>query len=297
MSRLPLLLLTAALTGCAAVRPQAAFEDVQATLAERTDLRVAWSTGSAEDAAVEAEIDRLLADSLTADAAVQVAVLNNRQLQATYEDLGVAQAALVQAGLLVEPGLSRKRAVPVRRRPRHQPGVRRGSPVPGRVRHPAAPRRRARAVPSRPGARRQRRPGPGRRDARRVRPGPSCAFARRDAAADRRQRRGGLSGGAAAPRGGQRAVGGAAGRAGALRAGPSRPGVAPGRSRRAPRGAGAPVGRVRGAGRIRDRWGLAARPRDRRRRSVSRWSARPSPPAYRWRPPGWTLPPPAGGWA
>ena len=45
----------------------------------------------------------LLADSLTADAAVQVALLNNRRLQATYEDLGVAQASLVQAGLLRNP--------------------------------------------------------------------------------------------------------------------------------------------------------------------------------------------------
>src|SRR5262249_12765151 len=39
----------------------------------------------------------------TADGAVQVALLNNRDLQALYAELGVAQADLVQAGLLRNP--------------------------------------------------------------------------------------------------------------------------------------------------------------------------------------------------
>src|SRR3972149_6718413 len=43
--------------------------------------------------------DRLL----TIDEAVQIALLNNRSLQATYEELGIAQADLVQAGLLRNP--------------------------------------------------------------------------------------------------------------------------------------------------------------------------------------------------
>ena len=111
--RLPLLAAALALGGCAAVRPQAAFDDVRQTLAGRTDVEVAWATGSAEDAAVQAEVGRLLADSLTADAAVQVAVLNNRRLRATYEDLGVAQAALVQAGLLGNPVFSGEALFPL----------------------------------------------------------------------------------------------------------------------------------------------------------------------------------------
>ena len=102
--RLPLLaLVLVGLSGCTAVRPQAAFGDVQATVAERADLRAVWVTGTAEDAAARSAVDSLLTDSLTADVAVQVAILNNRRLQATYEDLGVAQAMLVQAGLLSNP--------------------------------------------------------------------------------------------------------------------------------------------------------------------------------------------------
>ncbi len=91
------------LAGCASVRPQAALGDVRTALDGRTGADVIWITGAAEDAAARAAVGRLLADSLTSDAAVQVALLNNRHLQATYEDLGLAQAALVQAGLLANP--------------------------------------------------------------------------------------------------------------------------------------------------------------------------------------------------
>ena len=45
----------------------------------------------------------MLAEELTVDGAVQVALLNNRNLQATYEGLAVAQADLVGAGLLRNP--------------------------------------------------------------------------------------------------------------------------------------------------------------------------------------------------
>ncbi len=91
------------LAGCASVRPQAAFSDVQETLDGRTDVRTVWRTGSEEDARADRAVDSLLAAPLTADAAVQVALLNNRRLQAVYEDVGVAQADLVQAGLLANP--------------------------------------------------------------------------------------------------------------------------------------------------------------------------------------------------
>jgi cobalt-zinc-cadmium efflux system outer membrane protein len=45
----------------------------------------------------------LLQRPLTADEAVQIAMLNNRDLQAIYSELGVAQADLVQAGLFRNP--------------------------------------------------------------------------------------------------------------------------------------------------------------------------------------------------
>ena len=100
---LSLLVLVAFASGCAAVNPQRAEDDLRTTLSERSDLPVLWRTDTKADARADSAVARLLADSLSADAAVQVALLNNRHLQATYEDLGVAQASLVQAGLLRNP--------------------------------------------------------------------------------------------------------------------------------------------------------------------------------------------------
>jgi cobalt-zinc-cadmium efflux system outer membrane protein len=77
--------------GCATIRPAEGFRDVRESLGERTDRAV----GDAVAAMLGAE--------LSVDQAVQVALLNNRSLQAIYEDLGVAQADVVQAGLLRNP--------------------------------------------------------------------------------------------------------------------------------------------------------------------------------------------------
>ncbi len=45
----------------------------------------------------------LLGRELTVDAAVEVALLGNKRLQATFEELSLAQADLVQAGVLRNP--------------------------------------------------------------------------------------------------------------------------------------------------------------------------------------------------
>ncbi|MEM6645429.1 MAG: TolC family protein [Bacteroidota bacterium] len=90
-------------SGCVTVDPQHAFEDVQEELHTRDTPAVVWRTNGAEDQAADAAVDSLLALPLTIDHAVQVALLNNRSLQATYAELGVAQAQLVQAGLLSNP--------------------------------------------------------------------------------------------------------------------------------------------------------------------------------------------------
>jgi cobalt-zinc-cadmium efflux system outer membrane protein len=89
--------------GCATLPQDAGFKDVQATVMKRTGERIEWNRGTDEDAVAQAAVERLLSGQLNTDEAVQIALLNNRQLQATYEDLGLAQANLVQAGLLSNP--------------------------------------------------------------------------------------------------------------------------------------------------------------------------------------------------
>ena len=101
------------LAGCAFPPPDGGFTQVQALTAERTGgKRVQWDRGTADDRAVDAAVRDVLARPLTADAAVQAALLNNRKLQATFEDLGIAQADLVQAGLLRNPVLDLSLRVP-----------------------------------------------------------------------------------------------------------------------------------------------------------------------------------------
>jgi outer membrane protein, heavy metal efflux system len=69
-------------------------------------------TGAADiyDPNTDTEIDSrttlLLADGLTVNKAVQIALLRNRDFQRVFTDIGVARAELVQAGLFTNPVLS-----------------------------------------------------------------------------------------------------------------------------------------------------------------------------------------------
>src|SRR5215467_12054643 len=59
-----------------------------------------------EAQSARAQVVALLRRPLTADAAVRVALLNNRGLQAAYNELGLAEAAMVQASLPPNPTFS-----------------------------------------------------------------------------------------------------------------------------------------------------------------------------------------------
>jgi cobalt-zinc-cadmium efflux system outer membrane protein len=91
------------LSGCTTVRLNAGFPVVSALVEERSGVGVFWNNGTDLDKEAAEKLGSLLKDKLTVDDAVQIALLNNRELQAVYSDLGVAQADLVQAGLLTNP--------------------------------------------------------------------------------------------------------------------------------------------------------------------------------------------------
>ncbi len=77
--------------------------DVAGAVSQRTGHRVVWNQGSAVDAEAAKAVKDLLSRELSAESAVQVALLNDRSLRATYEEVGIAQAELVEAGLLKNP--------------------------------------------------------------------------------------------------------------------------------------------------------------------------------------------------
>ena len=91
------------LTGCASVNLNAGFAEVGAAVEERAATRIVWNRGTELDNEAGEKLRALLGKRFTADDAAQIAMLNNRDLQALYSDLGLAQADLVQAGLFRNP--------------------------------------------------------------------------------------------------------------------------------------------------------------------------------------------------
>ncbi|MDQ3264154.1 MAG: TolC family protein [Myxococcota bacterium] len=99
------LLASALISGCATIRPERGHDEVATLVKERAGADTGWAAGSPEAEKVAERVDVLLRDGLTADRAVEIALVNNPSLQATYEELGVSQADMVQAGLLTNPSL------------------------------------------------------------------------------------------------------------------------------------------------------------------------------------------------
>ena len=87
-------------SACASFSPDGGMGEVR-TLARERIGAPADGLGASRD-----RVDTLLQAPLTADASVEVALINNAGLQARLADLGIAEADLVQAGTLRNPVLA-----------------------------------------------------------------------------------------------------------------------------------------------------------------------------------------------
>jgi cobalt-zinc-cadmium efflux system outer membrane protein len=94
-----------AMAACAAPQPDQGFAEVRRIVSERTARQVVWSHGAGADTEIADRVAAILSRPLGPDDAVQVALFRNRALQARYAEIGLAQADLVQAGLLQNPSL------------------------------------------------------------------------------------------------------------------------------------------------------------------------------------------------
>ena len=100
-----LILIIAGAGGCATVAPDKNFSDVQAIALQRLQADIQWHEQAGEPA--QQEIRALLEDGeLTVRKATQIALVNNPEIQAFYEEIGIAEAEFVAAGLLPNPVLS-----------------------------------------------------------------------------------------------------------------------------------------------------------------------------------------------
>jgi cobalt-zinc-cadmium efflux system outer membrane protein len=89
--------------GCASVSPERGHDRVSTIVGERTGRRTQWEKGPPDEASVADWVRRVTAAGLTRDEAVEIALVNSPALAQTYEDLGISQADMVQAGLLKNP--------------------------------------------------------------------------------------------------------------------------------------------------------------------------------------------------
>ena len=86
-----------AMAGCASLSDDARFSPVEQAVKERTGAETKWARGEDDANSVRGRIKELLAKPLGPTEAVQVALLNNPGLQASYAEVGIAEADLVQA--------------------------------------------------------------------------------------------------------------------------------------------------------------------------------------------------------
>lgn len=91
------LLALAALAGCASLSQDAGFAKVEHAVKERAGAETKWARSDRELDTVRGRVKELLARPLGPTEAVQIALLNNPGLQASYAEVGIAEAELVQA--------------------------------------------------------------------------------------------------------------------------------------------------------------------------------------------------------
>jgi len=86
-----------ALAGCASLSQDAGFSKVEQAVKERAAAETKWSRGEEDASTIRGRVKELLATPLGPTEAVQIALLNNPGLQASYAEVGIAEADLVQA--------------------------------------------------------------------------------------------------------------------------------------------------------------------------------------------------------
>jgi outer membrane protein TolC len=94
------------LAGCASFSPDGGLGRVSDLTKERTGQAVAAQRTQRDTETASTRIAEILSQPLAADSAVELALLNNRNLRASLAQVGVVEADLVQAGRLRNPVFS-----------------------------------------------------------------------------------------------------------------------------------------------------------------------------------------------
>jgi len=102
---------TLTLSACANFSPDGGMNFVKSEAGAELNKDIVKIRSEDEAAATKARVRGLLKNQLAVGTAVQIALLNNRGLQAAYSDLGISEAQMVEASLPPSPTLSIARLV------------------------------------------------------------------------------------------------------------------------------------------------------------------------------------------
>jgi outer membrane protein, heavy metal efflux system len=80
-----------------------AFQRFEQTIQERTGKTARWEEDQAAQEQTRQDVHQLLRKPLTVDSAVQIALLNNRSLRATVEEIGLSAADVLEAATIPNP--------------------------------------------------------------------------------------------------------------------------------------------------------------------------------------------------
>ncbi|MDX1913947.1 MAG: TolC family protein [Methylophilus sp.] len=94
------------LAGCATFSQDGGFNHVEESVQNHIKQKPVWAKSEAEQKRNQEQVQAILAKPLSMEDAVQVALMNNAQLQADFYELQLAESDLVQAGHLPNPSLS-----------------------------------------------------------------------------------------------------------------------------------------------------------------------------------------------
>lgn len=90
-------------SGCSTLLVEDVFSEVNQTTSLRTGSNLQWIKTQQEAQNVNENVKDLLSKPLTQEDTVRIALINNRALQQTYEQIGISQSELIQAGLMSNP--------------------------------------------------------------------------------------------------------------------------------------------------------------------------------------------------
>lgn len=90
-------------SGCSTVSQRDAFGSMNQMTKAKGSGELTWIKSEKDAEDVRTRVDNLLKEPLSQESAVRIALINNRALQQTYENIGIAQSDLVQAGLMTNP--------------------------------------------------------------------------------------------------------------------------------------------------------------------------------------------------